>query len=748
MATATYSAELRARKYTSTSNFKASAASQEFYDSSYNLVGIISFTGMNLANKVISSISLTMTSTKAGFGAGHTKTVFLRKAVYQNASTDVTGGQYVGDALGTFDGSFYDNTTSYTMSGTLLTNMANYIAAGNNTFTIYNPTPSASYQGWSNNYLQWTNVTITVTYTEGVSVPTTSKSAVNLGSAVTIYTNRVNTSATHTVTYAFGGASGTIGTNVGASVSWTPALALAVQIPNATAGICTIFCYTYYGGTLTGTSSCTITLNVPDTVKPTFTLGVREANTDIYSQFGCYVRTRSMLSITIEASGAQGSTISSYRTTVNGTTYTTNSFITGYLYTAGENTISATVTDSRGRSTTLSNTITVVDYNPPSLTSFSAERCNDDGTAAQTDGTKVRVSIRGSVSPVNNNNTITCTVYYKLKSASAWTSAGTIAADGYVVEITNSVLAQTYAVLSSYDIMVRLQDYFSYVEQSVNIGTKQVIMDLLNNGKGIAFGKVAENSEKVEFGWPLVLSTPLAVEYGGTGANNAALARFYLGAVSKTGDTMTGNLNIQSALYPSLYLVPTYNNTTNRTVFEGSYLGASSFAAWEDGSGNNRRMLEVRTKAFQNSLDWAVLLRVADAGVWGSYRIFHMGMETPVPVANGGTGASTAAGALSALGANNASNLTAGTISKARLPFKFAYGSTTVNSSNDAFIDYSSAGFSNTPMVFATYSTTGGNWSGDNGALKVHNKTASWAWIIVGGSFSTQRQVDWFAIGT
>ena len=82
---------------------------------------------------------------------------------------------------------------------------------------------------------------------------------------------------------------------------------------------------------------------------------------------------KSML-ITIEASGAQGSTISSYRTTDKGTTYTTNSFKTGYLYTAGENTISATVTDSRGRSTTLSNTITVVDYNPPSLTSFSAER--------------------------------------------------------------------------------------------------------------------------------------------------------------------------------------------------------------------------------------------------------------------------------------------------------------------------------------------------------------------------------------
>ena len=153
MATATYSASLRTRKYTSTSNAKASAACQEFYENTYNYVGIISFTGMNLVNKVISAIRLTMTSAKAGFGSGHTKTVYLRKANYQNPTTDVTGGGYVGDALGTFTGSFYNNTTSYDITGTLLSNMAAYIAAGNNTFTIYNPSPSASYEGYSNNYL-------------------------------------------------------------------------------------------------------------------------------------------------------------------------------------------------------------------------------------------------------------------------------------------------------------------------------------------------------------------------------------------------------------------------------------------------------------------------------------------------------------------------------------------------------------------------------------------------------------------
>ena len=650
MATATYSASLRTRKYTSSGNYKSSAASQEFYENSYNFVGIISFTGMNLTNKVISGISLTITSAKAGFGAGHTKTVYMRKAKYQNVTTDATGGNYVGDALGTFTGSFYGNTTSYNLSGTLLTNMAAYIAAGNNTFTIYNPSPSASYEGYSNNYLQWSDVTITVTYTEGVSNPSANKTSLDLGTSFTISTNRLNTAATHTLLYVFGNASDIIAENVGDSYMWTPPLSLAAQIPNATAGICTIYCYTYYGTTFTGSSSCTVTLNVPSTVTPSLSFTMDEANSNIYTKFGCYVRTRSQLNISITASGNQGSTISSYRTTVNGTTYTTSSFTTSYLNTAGENTVTVTVTDSRGRTATLSNTITVADYSPPSLTKFSAERSNSSGSAAQTDGFNVRVSVAGTVSPVGNKNNISCTIYYKLTSATAWTSAGTITPSGYSVNATNQVLAQTFAVLSSYDIKVRFQDYFYYVEQSVSIGTKQVIMDFLHDGKGIAFGKVAESSEHVEFGWPLILSTPLAIEYGGTGATNATLARYYLGAVAKTGDTMTGNLSIQSSLYPSVYLLPTYNNTTNRTVFEGSYIGASSFAAWEDSSGNNRRMLEVRTKSYESSLDNAVMLRVADNGAWSNFRVFHAGMVTGVPVNKGGTGATTAKAALSNLG--------------------------------------------------------------------------------------------------
>ena len=450
--------------------------------------------------------------------------------------------------------------------------------------------------------------------------------------------------------HSFAGATGTIATDVGDSVNWMPPVSLAASIPNATSGVCTITCYTYYSGTLTGTATCTLTLTVPDNIKPSLSFSFGEAVSGIYAQFGTYVRTRSKLSVSITSSGSQGSTITSYRTSVNGTTYTTATFTTGTLNTAGENTISVTVTDSRGRSTTISNTFNVAAYSPPSLTRFSAERCNSAGTAAQTDGNKVRVSLAGSVTSVNDRNVISCKVYYKLPSATAWTEALTVTASNFAVSETNRPLSQTFDVLSSYDLKVRLQDYFYYVEQTVSIGTKTVIMDFLSNGNGIAFGKVAENSGYVEFGWPLILSSALGVAYGGTGATTAAGAIANLGGVKKTGDTMTGNLTIQSALYPSVYLTPTYNSTTNRTVFEGSYLGASSFAAWEDSTGSNRRMLEVRTASYAPSMDNAVLLRTAVNNSYYSYRVFHAGMATPVPIANGGTGASVAKAALTNLG--------------------------------------------------------------------------------------------------
>ena len=74
--------------------------------------------------------------------------------------------------------------------------------------------------------------------------------------------------------------------------------------------------------------------------------------------------------------------------------------------------MTVTVTDSRGRTATYTTTFNVLDYGYPSITLFSAERCNPDGSAAQVDGVNVRYSFTGSVSALNDQNAIGCSVYY------------------------------------------------------------------------------------------------------------------------------------------------------------------------------------------------------------------------------------------------------------------------------------------------------------------------------------------------
>lgn len=749
--TLAYIASLCTRKYTSSANAKNDVACQEFYDSSYNYVGVISFPGLNLANKVITEIWLDIDAEKAGYGVKNTKTVYLRKANYQDdIVSGVTGGQYVGDELGTFEGAFYGNYNGYHITGPLFDAMAAYISAGNNSFTIYNPLATASPHGYSYNYMQWASVVITITFEDVISLPTVSAASASLGSALTISTNRSNNAATHTLSYRFGNASGLIGSDVGDAVSWTPPLSLASEIPSATSGVCTITCNSFINGKMTGSRTCTVTLTVPSTVAPSISSVIlQDTNETVAAKIGAFVKSLSTLSVAITAEGVYGSCISSYRTMLDGATYTAASFTAGKkLSAAGDMTLTVSVTDSRGRTATYTTVFQVLDYAVPSIRQFSVERCNADGSSAQVDGTKARFSFQGSVSPLNNKNSFSCVVYYKLKNAEAWTQAYAVNAASYTLAVSNQLLSQTYDALSSYDVKIRLADYFQKVEQAVSIGTKGVILDFLADGTGIGIGKVAETPGAIECGWPLKLSEPLDIAYGGTGAASAENALAALGGVKKAGDTMTGNLNISGYLYPSMLLLPTYNDTTNRTVFEGSYAGASSFAAWEDSTGNNRRMLEVRTKAYQNSLDWAIVLRVCEAGVWNNYRVFHSGMPSGVPVANGGTGAANAADARKNLGANNAGNLTTGTLPSARLPFKFAYGSTTINGSSAAYVDYSAAGFTSVPVVLITYATTSGNWSGDNGAIKVYNKTTTSCQVIVGGNFNTSRAVDWFAFGT
>ena len=370
--TATYTASLRTLSYTAEGVIDSSEATQEYYTAGANRVGLLHFPGMNMTNKVITGIQITATASRAGYGLGRDKVVYLRKSNYQATSqSGVKGSAFVGAPLGTFVGQFYGNTSSYTLSGGLLTNLANYFAAGNNTLILYNPDPEQSSQVYSKNYLKWTAASITITYQEAVSQPTLENSTVTMGTVMRIATNRQSTAATHTLRYSFFTENGTIAADVGDSYEWTPLVSLAAQIPSAASGWGTLLCDTYIGGTLIGTKKTTFTLVVPDSIVPTISaVTFEEATQGVAAKFGAFVRARSTLSVSITAAGAQKSTIAAYRTTLNGAVYSGASFTTGTLNVAGDSALTVTVTDSRGRTASVTKTVTVLAYDPPKLTAL------------------------------------------------------------------------------------------------------------------------------------------------------------------------------------------------------------------------------------------------------------------------------------------------------------------------------------------------------------------------------------------
>jgi microcystin-dependent protein len=211
------------------------------------------------------------------------------------------------------------------------------------------------------------------------------------------------------------------------------------------------------------------------------------------------VQSLTRLHAEIMAAGVYGSTITAYRTTLDGNTYSGPVFTASRALSAsGSLPLSVTVTDSRGRTATHSTSVAVLPYSPPSVSSLTAERCNAAGTQAQGDGTNIRFSAQGTVSGLEGQNTAACAVYYRLSTASAWVKSADLPLSGYSLNLTDRKLSQTFDTLLSYDVMVRLSDRFNSVDEFVSVGTKQVTVDFYRDGTGVAFGKLCENAGALE----------------------------------------------------------------------------------------------------------------------------------------------------------------------------------------------------------------------------------------------------------
>ncbi len=277
--------------------------------------------------------------------------------------------------------------------------------------------------------------------------------------------------------------------------SWTPEESLSLAIPDSVSGSGTLTMTVAFNSSIPQLSDpnyCTkayaFTAYVPDTMRPSAVLTAALVNdSELLDQWGLWVRGMSCLQYVVEASAAGGASLVECRFSFAGQTVKGFSGITAPIGMAGTLTPTATVTDSRGRTTTVSApAISVFDYQTPSLQASVAYRCNAAGVE-DSGGACLRVKATGSCWPLDGRNTVTLRARYRKVGGSY--GGYTTLTGGLTTQIASTLEKDaTYEVeLSAIDTVgsVRAVSYTS--------SNAAVAFHLRAGGTGAAFGKLADS---------------------------------------------------------------------------------------------------------------------------------------------------------------------------------------------------------------------------------------------------------------
>lgn len=319
--------------------------------------------------------------------------------------------------------------------------------------------------------------------------------------------------------------------------------------------------FTFVLSSSEGSTSATAIGTLPTALKPVITnLTLSENVSGINAKFGGYVKNKSKLNYSYTITPATGTTISSYNLTIDGKSYTSKSGVTNVLTNKGTLIYRAYVIDSRGRkSETFEKTITVLDYASPKITTFNVIRCNASGVE-DTNGAYAKYSVVATVSNVNNKNDKTITIDYKKQTDSAWTTWKTVSA--YTLKETSSVKAITLD--DAYHFRLTVTDFFGSAIKIQPISSSFALMDWLNDGTGIAFGKVATESNTLDVGMQKTFLSENTYMGGDQRSDNEKNFRF-----NNTGDgTYTHDTKVYGGNGTSPVGIGMWDTSKNLPIFQ------------------------------------------------------------------------------------------------------------------------------------------------------------------------------------
>lgn len=288
------------------------------------------------------------------------------------------------------------------------------------------------------------------------------------------------------------------GDDIDTSYTWIPPVEIANQFPNSTNGQGTITYISYADGIERGRDIRRITVNVlPNLFKPGFT-GFSLSDTNAVTQNLIpspthFVSTLSRIKVSFEGGqGAAGSSITGYYAEIvsgNSSTQSNNGTLTvPSTVTDKQMTVRAKVQDSRGLwSDWREQSITVLAYFNPTLR-FEAKR-----TGEKLDTITLKRFLKVAALSVNGTQKNTTKLTFKTRK---------VGTDTYTTDSTNewqniselngsdANLNGKYPADTSWEVLGRVEDKFSYTEFVITVSTDAVVMSYERAGVGI--GKYRE----------------------------------------------------------------------------------------------------------------------------------------------------------------------------------------------------------------------------------------------------------------
>ena len=288
------------------------------------------------------------------------------------------------------------------------------------------------------------------------------------------------------------------GDNVDSSFTWIPPIEIANQFPNSASGTGTITYVTYNNGVEVGKDVRRITVNVPTNLfKPGFT-GFNLSDTNPVTQNLIpspthFVSTLSRIKVAFDgARGVAGASITGYYAEIvsgNTSAQTNGGVLTvPTTMTDKQMTVRAKVQDSRGVwSDWREKQITVLAYFNPTLR-FEAKR-----TGEKLDTITLKRYLKIAPLSVNGTQKNTTRLTFKIRK---------VGTDTYTTDSTNEWqniselngsdvnLNGKYPADTSWEVLGRVEDKFSYTEFVITVSTDKVVMSYERDGVGI--GKYRE----------------------------------------------------------------------------------------------------------------------------------------------------------------------------------------------------------------------------------------------------------------